>query len=295
MMKTSIAIVSIIFLLLNGSYYKETNENQAKVSYKINPLLLVNFQDIRDTLYTMKDHIVEINLKTHQTIVRFRNGDKKVYPVSGGTRFIPKGIETREGLFVIHWKSKVQYSQQFDNAKMLYWMSFNGGIGMHALATRGYYKYLGKKNVSHGCVRMARDDAKELFRVLEKGTPVLVHNGESAITVEFGKLGEVYKYYSYSELKEKVKDQLNVLYSGKYFIANRNKLLIDEKNITASGLPVGNSQRIASKQILPPDRLLLAGKTSTIDRLKQILNGNVLPGSRLYYNIRLDSLYAGNL
>ncbi|GBD88370.1 hypothetical protein BMS3Abin03_02305 [bacterium BMS3Abin03] len=291
-MKISVVLVSIVFILLNGSYYKEVDGNQIKPNFKINPLLLTDFRNIRDTIFTMKDHIVEINLSTHKGTVRFRNGKHFVFPVSGGTKWVKDGIETREGLYVLHWKSELQYSVQFDSTKMLYWMSFNSGIGLHALTTNGYYKYLGKKNVSHGCVRMTREDAKELFDILERGVAVLVHKGESAIAVEFGKLGEVYKYYSYKELKKVFKKRLTNLYRGEYFLKNKNKILIDEDNVTAAGLPLGNSNKIITKQILPPENIYLAGSISEADKLKQILNGDAILNTQLSYNRQLDSLYA---
>lgn len=290
-MKISVVIVSFIFILLNGSYYKEADGNQFNPNYKINPLLLTDFRNIRDTIFTMKDHIVEINLYTHKGTVRFRNGNHLNFPVSGGTKWVKGGIETREGLYVLHWKSKLQYSTQFDSAKMYYWMSFNGGIGMHALAGNRYYKYLGKKNVSHGCVRITREDAKELFDILERGVPVLVHEGESAIAIEFGKLGEVYKYYPYKELRKIFKERLTNLYTGEYFIKNKNKILIDEDNVTAAGLTIGNSNKIITKQLLPAEKIYLANSISEVDKLKQILKGDALY-PHLSYNRQLDSLYA---
>ena len=98
-MRISISILSIIFILFNGSYYEETAGDQFKTNYKINPLLLTIFKNIRDTVYTLKDHILEINLSTHQATIRSRNGNVLRYPISGGTKNIIRGIETREGLF----------------------------------------------------------------------------------------------------------------------------------------------------------------------------------------------------
>ncbi len=291
-MKKLIIIISFIFLIINGSYYKETTSKPPPVQYKINPLLLTDFSKLRDTVYTMKNHIVEINLTTHKGVVRFRNGKKITFPISAGTKLVEDGIETREGLYVIHWKSKLQYSTQFDSTKLLYWMSFNGGIGLHALTGNSYYKYLGKKNVSHGCVRLSREDAEKLYRILEKGTPVLVHKGESAVVVEFGKLGEVYKYYSYKELKKLIRERLTNLYHGEYFLKNKTKILIDEENIAASGLPIGNANRIASRQIIPPDEIYLTDNVSEIDKVKRIFYGDVITNSNLFYNRQLDSLFA---
>ena len=70
-MKTSIAILCLTYLLLNGSTEKEFQQNDQPSNQTINPLLLIDFKNIRDTVYTLKDHIIEINLTTHQGIVRF--------------------------------------------------------------------------------------------------------------------------------------------------------------------------------------------------------------------------------
>ena len=108
-------------------------------------------------------------------------------------------METNTGLFAIQWKARKQYSVQFDSTVMLNWMGFNNGIGFHALLGKSYYKYLGNKNVSHGCIRVSREDAEIIYTKVEKGTPVLVHKGNNAIQIAFTSEGESYNQYSYSE------------------------------------------------------------------------------------------------
>jgi L,D-transpeptidase catalytic domain len=291
-MRTSITIISLIFLLLNGSHYKEVPKYNPLNNYTLNPLLLTDFKSIRDTVYTLKDQIVEINLTTHKGIVKTRNGETKVFPISGGNKNIPEGIETREGLFTLHWKSKKQYSTQFDSTVMLYWMSFNSGIGMHALTTNGYYRYLGKRNVSHGCVRVSREDAKEVFDMLERGTPVLVHKGESTVTVAFGNPEEEYKYYSYNDLRKLLPKRFSTLYHGRYFISFKEKLIIDEKNVDATGLPIGNTENLPTKQIILSNQVYLNNEISEKDKLDIILSGNFEKNIRLTFNPFLDSEYA---
>ena len=271
-MKYSISILSVIFLLLNGSNFKEVEKNTPPGYYKINPLTLTDFKNIRDTIYTMKDHIVEVNLLTYMGRVRFRNGKIKECPISGGTKKILDGIETNEGLFVIQWKSRKQYSAQFDSTVLLYWMGFNNGIGFHALNSNGYYKYLGKRNVSHGCVRVSREDGRELYNILEKGTPILISKGNSAIEVAFGKLREVYKYYPYPELRNKLSQNLNSLYDGKYLISKNYKLLIDEENVTATGLQIGNVDRIPTKQIISSNQIYLSNDLDEKTKLEMIFS-----------------------
>ena len=283
-MRTSIAMLCLTYLLLNGSTDKEFHKNDQLANQTINPLLLIDFKNIRDTIYTLKDHIIEINLTTHEGIVRFRNGETKVFPLSGGTKNISEGIETRVGLFTLHWKTKKQYSAQFDSTLMLYWMSFNSGIGMHALSTNGYYRHLGKKNVSHGCVRVSREDAKEIFHISERGTPVLVQNGKSAVTVAFGDTAKNYNYYSFSELRKLLPKRYSAIYNGRYFIDNKERIIIDENNVNASGLSIGNVDNIPTKQIVFSTLVHLNDEITELDKLEK----NV----KLSFHPSLDSHYA---
>ena len=291
-MRYSITTLCLILLLLTGSNYREVPKNDQLANRIINPFLLIDFKNIRDTVYTLKDHIIEINLTTHEGIVRFRNGETKVFPLSGGTKNISEGIETREGLFILHWKTKKQYSTQFDSTIMLYWMSFNSGIGMHALNTNGYYRYLGEKNVSHGCVRLSREDAKEIFDIVERGTPVLVHKGENALTVAFANTTKNYKYYSFSELRNLLPKRYSAIYNGRYFIDNQEKIIIDENNVNASGLPIGNVANIPTKQIVFSTLVNVDNEITEADNLEFILSDNSEKSVNLSFYPFLDSLYA---
>jgi hypothetical protein len=290
-MRAYLTILSIIFLLFKGSNYKEVPKINPLAISTINPLLLIDYKNIRDTVYTLKDHVIEINLTTHEGIVKFRNGETKVFPLSGGTKNISEGIETREGLFTIHWKSKIQYSTQFDSTVMLYWMSFNSGIGMHALRTKGYYRHLGKKNVSHGCVRVSREDAKEIFDIIKIGTPVLVHNSENAVTVAFGDTAENYNYYSFNELRKLLPERYSAIYNGRYFMDNKKKIIIDENNVDASGLPIGNVENIPTEQIVFPTLVNLNNEIAKEDNLNMKLSGNTENKLNLSFQPLLDSLY----
>ncbi|MFC2119722.1 L,D-transpeptidase [Bacteroidota bacterium] len=291
-MRYSLTTLSLIFLLLNGSNYRNVPKNDQLANRTINPLIQIDFKNIRDTIYTLKDHIIEINLTTHKGIVKFRNGNTKVFLISGGTKSISEGIETREGLFALHWKSKKLYSSQFDSTEMLYWMSFNSGIGMHALSTHGYYRHLGKRNVSHGCVRVSREDAKEIFDILERGTPVLVNNGKSAVTVAFDNTGEDYKYYSFNELRKLLPKRYNAIYNRRYFIDNKEKIIIDENNVNASGLPIGNVDNIPTEQIVFSTLVRLDNEIAKVDNLDTILAGNSEKNVELSFQSFIDSLYA---
>jgi hypothetical protein len=182
-------------------------------------------------------------------------------------------METNTGLFAIQWKARKQYSVQFDSTVMLNWMGFNNGIGFHALLGKSYYKYLGKKNVSHGCVRVSREDAKIVYEKVEKGTPVLVHKGNNAIKIAFTSEGESYNQYSYSETYKLLKERYQKIYDGDYLISSNEKILVDENNIYSSGLPIGNSELIPARQNLRPTTLLVDRSKLEEERLAEIFSG----------------------
>jgi hypothetical protein len=234
----------------------------------------------------MKDHFIEVNLSTQHATLYSRDGSKFIFPISSGNKNIEEGLETREGLFVIKSKAKKLYSVQFDSTVMLYWMGFNAGIGFHALLGKRYYRYLGKKNVSHGCVRVSRENAEFVYKQIEKGTPVLVHKGQSAVKIAFGKLGEAYKYYSYSKIHRLLPQRYELIYDGNYLIFSKDKILIDEKNVGHNGLPIGNSEFIPVRQNLKPSTLWVDASLSDEKRLNEIFNGS--ESSSFTFNPYLD-------
>jgi L,D-transpeptidase catalytic domain len=270
-----LAIVLISFIFFNSAYhnknsfYLSTNKN----NYSFNSLSGFNFKQLRDTIFTNKDHFIEVNLLTQQATLYSRDGSEIQFLISSGTKKVEKGMETNTGLFAIQWKARKQYSVQFDSTVMLNWMGFNNGIGFHALEGKGYYKYLGKKNVSHGCIRVSREDAEIVYEKVEKGTPVLVHKGNNAITVAFTSEGESYNKYSYSETYKLLRQREKLIYDGDYLISSREKILIDEINIYSSGLPIGDSGLIPAKQNLRPLYLWVDKNKSEEERLTEIFSG----------------------
>jgi len=251
----SIVLTAIIFF--NSAYLnKSTSELSSKeFNYSFHPFAGYDFKQLRDTVYTNKDHYIEVNLATQHATLYSRDGSEFQFPISSGTKRVEKGMDTKEGLFAIQWKAKKQYSVQFDSTVMLNWMGFNSGIGFHALLGKSYYKYLGKKNVSHGCVRVSREDAQIVYEKVEKGTPVLVHKGKSAIKIAFTSEGESYSQYSYSETYKHLKERYQLIYDGDYLISSNEKILVDEHNIRSSGLPIGNAELVPAKQNFNPSTL----------------------------------------
>jgi hypothetical protein len=283
------ALVLISALIFNSAYLNEqkTISSVKEVKYSINPLSYYDFKKLRDTVYTNKNYFIEVNLSNQEATLYSRDGSEFHFPVSSGTKRVEKGMETNEGLFAIQWKARKMHSVQFDSTLMLNWMGFNNGIGFHALQGKSYYKYLGKKNVSHGCVRVSREDAQFIYEKVERGTPVLVHKGNSAIQIAFISEGESYTQYSYSETYKLLKERCKKLYDGDYLISPNEKILVDENNIYSSGLPIGNSELIPTKQNLKPAYLCVDRNKSEEERLAEIFSGKEKSGFTL--NQFLDS------
>jgi len=270
-----IFIVSIIFIttFVFNSAYLIQNYSTEEYKYSIHPLAGYNFKQLRDTVYTEKENYIEVNLLTQHATLFSRDGSKFHFPISSGNKWIEDGMETNQGLFAIHWKAKKRYSAQFDSTALLNWMNFNNGIGFHALEGKSYYKYLGKKNVSHGCVRVSREDAQFVYDNVERGTPVLVYKGNIAITVAFTSEGESYSKYSYSKTYQLFKKRFQLIYDGDYLISSNEKLLVDEKNIYSDGLPIGDSELIPTRQNLKPNYLWVDKNKSEEKRLAEIFSG----------------------
>ena len=207
---------------------------------------------IRDTVYTLMPHIIEVDLSKQMGYLYSRTEPVKEFGLSSGTENLEDGVNTKTGLFVIQAKMEKWYSRQFDSTLMLNWMGFNRGIGFHSLQGSSYYRYLGKRKSSHGCVRLSRVMAQELYDKIEEGTPVLVHDGHCAVKVAFGKPENSFVYLRFVDLRYQMNKRYNELYAGKYFVSYNPKLLIDFNNVYHEGLPIGDSRKILRNQITLP-------------------------------------------
>lgn len=84
---------------------------------------------------------------------------KYVWDVSTGA----SGFETPAGKFTPTWLSKNHKSKQYDDAPMPYAVFFNEGIAVHGTQA---VSMLGKP-ASHGCVRLAVENAATFFDLVE--------------------------------------------------------------------------------------------------------------------------------
>ncbi len=261
----------LVYLLIIFCYPggKEPNKEIKQSDFKT-PFHLTDFTYLRDTLYTLENSFIEIDISKQKAYVHFRNGDQKEFGVSTGTKRIDKGIETKEGLFVIQTKAAKLRSAQFDNTLMLNWMGFNYGTGLHALLGKKYYKFLGVKKSSHGCVRISRETAHEIYDTIKIGTPVLVHNGSSVVHISFADSSTNFSLLSYKELKDLLPKRYQTIYDGKFFIDNRPKLLVNKNNVSHSGLPIGDWKKIPRRQITTPIHLYVENSLPQMQDLELI-------------------------
>ncbi|MCX8104906.1 MAG: L,D-transpeptidase [Ignavibacterium album] len=252
-------ILLIIFISSNLIFANDPNKvSSESKSLTFDELKKISLTKIVDTLYTLSDYFVEIDLSKQMGYLHSRSDSVKTFKVSTGTKKIKDGVETNTGIFVIQHKAAKWYSTQFDSTLMLNWMGFNYGIGFHALAGKSYYKYLGNKTSSHGCVRVSREDAKDLFSKLGYGSPVIIHKGETAVKIAFAEKNRSdYKYYDSESLSKENKRRLSHLYNGSFLSFVNEKILIDHRNVTHQGISIGELNKVATRQRIYPDSLFL--------------------------------------
>jgi len=97
----------------------------------------------------------------------------KVIPVSTGAY-----DRTPRGDFTIYSKSVWASASSEGTVTMHYMSRFLGGYGFHAIPLKNGVPLatpLGERPVSHGCIRMAEEDAHWVFDNLPIGTPVHIH------------------------------------------------------------------------------------------------------------------------
>ena len=256
---TKLFVVGVLFSLSTNSFAKDKVIEKSNSDSK-NVYAYEYLSNVKDTLYTLKTSFLEVNIATQKGYLHFRDS-VYTFQVSTGTKSVEDGVETNEGLYAIHSMEPKWYSIQFDSTLLLNWMGFNYGIGFHALATSGYYKFLGKKRSSHGCVRVSKEDAIIIYKHIDIGTPVLIHSGNNVVAVAFGDSIQYMKFYSYRNLRKLLPERFKKIYNGDYFVSdtfNQPKIFIDDENITHDGLPIGNSKNIAKRQMLKPISLFIS-------------------------------------
>lgn len=133
----------------------------------------------QEGLYRNEDDIgntyVEINI-SRQYMWFYKEG--KVIAEGGVVTGDPrKGYSTLKGTYMINYKQKdaVLRGPGYE-AKVNYWMPFNGNIGIHDASWRSSFSYnIYQNNGTHGCVNSPLSLAKKIYENIEAGTPVICY------------------------------------------------------------------------------------------------------------------------
>ena len=128
---------------------------------------------------------VEISIKD-QMMWCYKDGKVLVEtPVVTGTETDPERATPRNGCWTI-FRKKTEYTMKGPmqengeyeyTAFVHYWMPFNGGVGIHDLASRGnnFGGDIYMTNGSHGCINTPLAAAKKIYDTVSVGTPVIVY------------------------------------------------------------------------------------------------------------------------
>jgi hypothetical protein len=117
---------------------------------------------------------ISINKVSQKMTVRIDGKKKYVWPVSTGAA----GYETPSGKFKPFRMEKEHFSKEWDDAPMPHSVFFT--TRGHAIHGSYYVKSLGRR-ASHGCVRLAPENAATLFGLVQKSGM-----GNTTITLKGG-------------------------------------------------------------------------------------------------------------
>lgn len=184
------AVVGVLALLSTGSADADrpepNSDGDVSGTYGLAPARYIQAHlNVRDTLFTTDSLYLDADLSRQNVTVRYRNGKSRTFLISSGNPVISKAIATPTGIFTVQSKLPVAISRQFDDAKLYNWIGVYGGVGFHGLEGNGYYWNLGKRPSSHGCIRMAREEIKEMYSMVHVGAPIVVHDGNPARVIAF--------------------------------------------------------------------------------------------------------------
>ena len=114
-----------------------------------------------------------------QKVYLVKNG-KVIYTTDCVSGNVAAGHRTPTGTYKIYTKETERYlTGPGYKSYVHYWMPFNGGIGLHD-ADEWRSEYGGniyKYNGSHGCINLPKKAAKYIFKMVKKGTTVVVVGG----------------------------------------------------------------------------------------------------------------------
>lgn len=244
---------SCVMLLIATLPTAEAPQVQRPRSSALVPTQFLRFFPVRDTIYVLSSWYVELDLQRQRLSVYERGQKRYEFPVSSGASWLPKGIETPTGLFTVQTKATRAISRQFENTPMLHWLGFAGNIGFHALEGQSYYRHLGHRPSSHGCVRLSREDAQLLYRLLPRGTPVLVYREAPARVLAFLPPEEFNPSHDWlldsgsPSQEQLLRARLAALYRGQVHQSRRRRLVLSGSTILRPG-----GYDIGAARLIPP-------------------------------------------
>jgi lipoprotein-anchoring transpeptidase ErfK/SrfK len=112
---------------------------------------------------------VRVDLSKQRMLVYVEGELAYNWPVSTGR----KGFATPHGTYRPKRMTRMHFSRKYHNAPMPYSVFFRGGYAIHGTNAVGR---LGRR-ASHGCVRLAKGNARELFHLIND------YGGNARITI----------------------------------------------------------------------------------------------------------------
>ncbi len=221
--------------------------------------LVLSHLRILDTIYTTDSVYLDVNLVTQHVTVVNRSGARRTFPISSGNKLIPQGIATPVGVFTVQNKTPLAISKQFKNAKLYWWIGVQGGVGFHGLDGTGYYWNLGRRPSSHGCIRMAREDIKQMYSMVHPGALIRVHDGDPARVVQFCAAADTNGATIIDSAsvhnRNLGRSRLSSIMAGSYWTAPQPRIVHLAGKRLRWGMEVGEGEKIP-KQTLPGSMLL---------------------------------------
>ncbi|MDO4977624.1 MAG: L,D-transpeptidase family protein [Eubacteriales bacterium] len=130
---------------------------------------------VKDRTNDVGDTFVDVNI-AQQKLWYVKKG-KVVLQSDFVSGDCTNGHDTNQGIYQVERKERNYHMKDY-NVTVSYWMPFNldFGEGFHDASWRGSFGgSIYEGNGSHGCVNLPPKVAQEMFKVLEVGCPVLVH------------------------------------------------------------------------------------------------------------------------
>jgi hypothetical protein len=206
-----------------------------------------------DTVYTTDSVYLEVNLDRQNVTVHRRGGESRSFLISSGTPYIREGMSTPTGIFTVQNMTPMALSRQFNNARLHHWIGVQGGVGFHGLDGTGYYGYLGKRPSSHGCMRMAKDQIREMYGMVHPGALIMVHDGSPARVVAFCDADDTVGAQVIDSAavynRNLGKERMQTLMSGRLWVDPQPRLVHLARQRFRWGMQMGDANRIPRQQI----------------------------------------------